>query len=107
STSRLSIGSLPQTSTPHPTDGVSNEPATACPAGGNRSASRMQEWMLALKENVRSPDYWERRTHSGAKRQALDLPTRWSRFYSPRADRQLHHSAAWKHGRANDLFVGA
>ncbi len=71
------------------------------------SAAWMQKWMLALKENVHSRDYCERGTHGGAKRQALDLPTRWPRFYSSWAPRQFHHSTAWKHGRADDFFVGS
>ena len=65
----------------------------------------MQEWMLALYENVHSPDYCERGAHGSAQRQVLDLPTRWRGFYSPRTPRQLHHPVAWKHGRADDLLV--
>ena len=72
-----------------------------------RERSLDAKWMLALKENVHSPDYCERGTHGGAKRQALDLPTRRPRFYSSRAPRQFHHSTAWKHGRADDFFVSS
>lgn len=49
--------------------------------------SRRREHSLDAKmdaglENVHSPDNCERGTHGGATRQALDLPTRWPRFYS-------------------------
>jgi hypothetical protein len=39
----------------------------------------MQKWMRTLKENVQTLVYCKRGTYIGEKRQALDLPTRWSR----------------------------
>src|SRR5450759_2984516 len=74
-------------------------------AGGLICRTCMREWVLTTKENAQSSDYCGCSTRCGPERQALDLPTRWSGLYSPRAPRQLRHSAPWEHVRTYDLLV--
>src|SRR6266496_6010508 len=63
--------------------------------------------IMASKEDVLSPDSREYGRHYGAKRQALDLPTRWSGLHSARVARQFRCPASWEHGCVDDIPVRA